>query len=111
MGAGVHGMNDDVSIAVTDDDDEFDHGGCTVGTDECIARRVFVGIEVKLYESIVEGRGRWRRRRFRPCGPNDESPSIIIVLRNSLNGNCGNKPNPTGPHEGPTDVRPVRPDR
>lgn len=32
-----------------------DHGGCEVRTDECIARRVFVGIEVKLYEGVVKG--------------------------------------------------------
>jgi hypothetical protein len=38
--AGVHGVNDDMAIAVTDDDDTFDHGGCAVRTDECIARRV-----------------------------------------------------------------------
>jgi hypothetical protein len=55
VGAGIHGMNDDVSIVVTDDDNECDHGGCTVRTDERIARRVFVGIEIELYESIVEG--------------------------------------------------------
>jgi hypothetical protein len=36
VGSGIHGMNDDVSISITDDDDE------------CISRRLFVGIEVEL---------------------------------------------------------------
>jgi hypothetical protein len=55
--AGIHGMNDDVSIVITDDDDKFDHGGCTVRTDERIARRVFVGIEVELTRALSKA---WR---------------------------------------------------
>jgi hypothetical protein len=96
VGSGIHGMNDDVSISVTVDDDEFDHGGCTVGTDDRIARRVFVGIEVELYEGIVKGVADGLRRRFRACRPSDESPSIIIVIRNSLTGNSFDKLEPGG---------------
>jgi hypothetical protein len=53
--AGLHGMNDDVSIVITNNDNEFDHRGCEVGADERIALWVFVGTEIELYESIVKG--------------------------------------------------------